>query len=320
MGWITKFGTQWGNVPQTAGNVYWVSPTSTYTVEGRSYSASDNNDGLSPERALASIAQAISNATANAGDVIMLLPGAAFTSAATVAINKAGLTFVGCHASGRTSPAMRNLPIALQSANKVQWTSTFAGAGITMTVPDTTFDNIAFIPLTAQTIITCSALVKNTVWSDCAFLLSAAASASTKGVVFTGAGDSIGFVNTHFYNTIGAQGPAFDLTAVTNFHVEKCIFTNTTGTWAIAGQLGAGSNGVFYDCDFVNRGTAITTGIDGTGVAVAAAVYARNCYSTVSPAATNMFKNFTSTDLSNVNCYIATISLGTGGTLITTTT
>ena len=39
MGWLTKYGTQWGDVPQTFGNVYWVAPTTstsaTYTVEGR---------------------------------------------------------------------------------------------------------------------------------------------------------------------------------------------------------------------------------------------------------------------------------------------
>jgi hypothetical protein len=155
---------------------------------------------------------------------------------------------------------------------------------------------------------------------DCAVTLSAAASTSTKGFVASGAADLVSFVNCYFLNTIGAQGPAIDLTACTHFRVEKSTFLVDTGSWAIAGQLGAGSTGDFIECDFINKGTAMTIGIDGTGVAAAAAVFARNCYSTVSPAATAVFKNFTSTDLALANCYIATISAGTGGTLITTTT
>jgi hypothetical protein len=60
---------------------------------------SDGNDGLSPERPLATIAQAIANCTANVGDVIVLLPGthnattlAGSTAAAALAFSKAGIT------------------------------------------------------------------------------------------------------------------------------------------------------------------------------------------------------------------------------------
>ncbi len=65
MGYVTKYGSFWGFVPQTSGNVHWVAPAATYTLEGRAYSASDGNDGLSPERALLTLNQAITNATAN---------------------------------------------------------------------------------------------------------------------------------------------------------------------------------------------------------------------------------------------------------------
>jgi hypothetical protein len=75
------------------GKTIFVAPSASYTVGGNAYSASDDNDGLSPERAKLTISGAITNATANAGDVIALLPGT-HTSAAA-ALSKAGLTFVG---------------------------------------------------------------------------------------------------------------------------------------------------------------------------------------------------------------------------------
>src|SRR6266851_2579708 len=163
MGWITKVGTQWGDIPQTAGRVFWVAPASPYTVEGRSYSSSDNNDGLSPERALATIAQAILNATSDVGDVIALLPSnTAHTSAATITLNKSGLTFYAVHPQTRIAPDLR----PFSGASKINWTSTFAGVGITNTAADNTFVGINFIPVTAQSMMTCAATARTT-FLDC---------------------------------------------------------------------------------------------------------------------------------------------------------
>ena len=75
MGYLTKFGNAWGNIPETVGNVYFVSPADSYLLNGLSFSASDDNDGLSPERAIRTIARSIVLATASASDVIALLPG-----------------------------------------------------------------------------------------------------------------------------------------------------------------------------------------------------------------------------------------------------
>jgi hypothetical protein len=94
MGFITKYGSAWGDIPKTNGSVFFVSPSDTYTVEGRSYSASNDNDGLSPERAKRTMAGALTYCTANAGDVIVLLPGT-HTGSATVAVNVAGVTITG---------------------------------------------------------------------------------------------------------------------------------------------------------------------------------------------------------------------------------
>lgn len=98
MPFVTKYGTYFGLVPAQLGRVHFVAPSSSYTVDGRTYSASDSNDGLSPERALASISQALTNITASAGEVIFLLEGT-HSPATTLRIQKAGITISGVRSS-----------------------------------------------------------------------------------------------------------------------------------------------------------------------------------------------------------------------------
>ena len=100
MGFLTKYGSYWGTVPPTTGNIYFVAPgAGSYTLAGpqgiRTYPASDNNDGLSPERALATINRAWDLVTANAGDVIVLLAGTHSASAGTITCDVAGVTMLG---------------------------------------------------------------------------------------------------------------------------------------------------------------------------------------------------------------------------------
>lgn len=311
MGYLTKYGTIWGAVPQTHGRVLWVAPSTPYTVDGNAYDASDGNDGLSPERALSTINRAIVLATANAGEVIMLLPGT-HTDSVTVTLNKAGLSFVAAHPVSRLTPALRRYALN----TKVNWTSTFAGAGITNTAADTTFDGINFIPLTAQTMMTCIATPRNA-FVGCAVTQSAAASTSTKGIVFSGAaGANCSFTDCVFLNNIAtsAQGPCLDLTAADNFLMEGCevLLKGTSSAWAVAIQLGAASAGIFRRnfMGAVNAGT-ITIGVDGTGVLVANAVQAIDNRYGVSPGA-GAFKNFSNNFVSLVNNYYGTVGAGAG--------
>lgn len=318
MGYLTKFGTAWGAVPETTGNMFFVAPSTSATISGNTVSASDNNDGLSPERPLATIAQAISNATASSGDVIMLLPGT-HTSASNVAISKAGLTFVAAHPLTRIAPDIRNYGLA----SKVNWTSTFAGNAVTLTAADTAFVGINMIPLTARTFLggtTCP----RTAFLDCAVTLSAAASTSTKGLVFSG-GSSTGcsFQNCVVLDSIAtsAQGPGFDLTALDSFVVENCtiLCTGTSSAWAVAVQLGAGSSGIFRNNHIAAQGAGtITIGVDGTGVAVANAILFSNNFYGVSPGA-GAVKNLTNADAGIVNNYYATIGAGLGTVIQTIT-
>lgn len=97
MAFLTKWGSLWGTVPPSQGRIYFIAPSASYTVDGRTYSASDNNDGLSPERALRTLSQFVTNASANVGDVAILLAGT-HTVSSVININKAGLTVLGVHA------------------------------------------------------------------------------------------------------------------------------------------------------------------------------------------------------------------------------
>lgn len=304
--YLTKFGTSWGAPPQFGGNVFFVSPADSYTLNGRAYSAADGNDGLAPENALRTPTQAIANATANAGDVICMLPGA-HTSASAVAINKAGLTFLPLHAFSSLPSNIRANP----SASKVSWTSTFAGTGITVTAADIVLGGINFIPLTARTAVSFSALATRLAVIDCGVTLSAAASTSTKGFVATGAADSVDFTNFSCLNTIGAQGPAIDLTGCTNFTLEKPRYLCSTGSWAVGVQMGAGSAGIVNDGRMYCSGTAITIGYDGTGVAANKAIFMSNNLYGVSPGA-GACKNFTNAYCELVNNWYATIGAGAG--------
>lgn len=311
MGVLTKYGTMWGTVPETSGDIFWVSPSDSYTIGGTTQDASDNNDGLSPDRALRTPAQAISNARASNGDIIAMLPGT-HTSASQVVLNKAGLSFIGVQPVSRIAPQSK-----LYALNtKVNWTSTLAGTAVANTAADTTFAGINFIPLTARTFMSMIATPRNA-FIGCAVTQSAAASTSTKGIVFSGAaGANCSFVDCVFLNNVAtsAQGPCLDLTAADNFLVQGCdvLLKGTSSAWAVAVQLGAASAGIFQNnfIGAVNAGT-ITIGVDGTGVAVANAVQAINNTYGVSPGA-GAFKNFSNNFVSLVNNFYGTVGAGAG--------
>lgn len=69
-----------------------------------SASGNDANAGTNRNAPLATLAQAITNATANNGDIIILEEGHAETSASSIAMSKAGISVLGLGA-GSTKPA-----------------------------------------------------------------------------------------------------------------------------------------------------------------------------------------------------------------------
>lgn len=288
-------------LPQTNGNIYWVAPSAAYTVEGRSYTASDTNDGLSPERAFLTLDYAVGFTTANAGDVIVMLPGA-HSYSATVAVDVAGITITGLpgsapmHSGHSTSGLLRNKASIVNTAT--------AGIILTVSVDDCEIAWLDFLPVAAGGvgIYLASGAVSGsggagadrTYIHDCSLTAVAASSTSTYGIqmgsLATGVNQDTVIRNCYFTagNATGsnsAQGPGFVAIGTSyNTSIENSTFAvKGTAAWAIAVQsLSAGSSGnSIRDCDFLNSSTAtslITTAVNTTGSTIDGAWQIYRCF------------------------------------------
>ena len=219
MAYLTKYGSLWGAIPMTAGVVHWVAPAASYVVDGRSYDSSDNNDGLSPERAVRTIAQAVLNATASAGDVICLLPGAHTTTAA-LPVSKAGLTFIGLPYQPEGE--------GVQAVPQASITGT-AAIGVAVTAADVSFYNIKFIPITQFQAVTFTTAAHRLRFKHCMVdMIGVTGHANTKGITGTGATQApVGLrVQGCFFRAgvaTTSSGYALDISAATEYIVEKCM-------------------------------------------------------------------------------------------------
>lgn len=114
-----------GNIPASTGNYFFVCSVSPF--------ASNGNPGTDPNQPKATIAGALSAATASNGDVIVLMPGHAETVNGTtdITIDKAGVYIVGL-GTGRLRPTISY--------------STAIGASVDITAANVTIDNVVFDP------------------------------------------------------------------------------------------------------------------------------------------------------------------------------
>jgi hypothetical protein len=295
MALFTKYGSFWGMIPQTTGRYFFVAPSGQYTVEGQSYSSSDNNDGLAPDRALRTFNQAVTNCTANVGDVIIGLPGAHSVSA-TVAVNKAGLTVVGIPGSINRTATLRRSSGAKTLRTTITSTQT-AGIIFTISAVDCEIAFLEFLPPAAGgrgiSLAPLSGAANRTYIHDCNFKLQATASTTTFGVTVP-AGvtadllEDLLIANCYFLSgtatTTGANGPGVNvLGTAAALTVEQCTFElKGTAAWANAIlSSNAGSLGVTVrDCDFVTTasGTAITNCVNTTGQTVDGSTTVFRCY------------------------------------------
>src|SRR3990172_1102825 len=174
MGYLTKYGSMWGDIPKTNGQVFWVAAAASYVVDGITYTASDSNDGLSPARALLTLGQAVTNATASVNDVIVLLHGA-HSWAASVALSKAGLTITGLP-GGKGHPSFKRTSVTVSVDDEI----------INVTAADIEIAQINFIPVTTKAAIDYTAAADRLYIHDCSFdMYTAAVDTGTKGVAST---------------------------------------------------------------------------------------------------------------------------------------
>lgn len=266
MGYITKYGDFWGLTPYTAGRLFWVAPAASYTVEGRTYSASDANDGLSPERALLTLDYAVGLTTANVGDTIVLLPGA-HSYAATVAVDVAGITITGLPGSppmhGSRMPGGFKRPLT-----SIVNTAT-AGIILTVSVDDVEISWINFLPVAAGGRgIYLAPGADRTYIHDCALSMIATAATSTYGIALgtlaTGTNIHTVIRNCYFESGLTAANGAAVVMIGTAYglSIEHSTFENTgTGAWArvIEAVTASVSAGVTVrDCDFLTSASTTT--------------------------------------------------------------
>lgn len=290
MGYVTKYGSFWGMIPQTSGRVFWVAPSDTYTVEGRTYSASDNAAlGLSPETALRTIDYAIGLCAANVGDVIVLLPGS-HTVTATVTLDVAGITITGIpgnqplhsdHSSGGGARCRSQVTTSEAAGNIF----TLTGDG-----DDVEIAWIHFNLITQGDGIIVPAGADRPYIHDCTFACVGVASATSECIHFstsTTGSVSNAVIRNCYFLVSGNQGPAIRaLGTVYGLKIESCTFElQGAAAWDDAIEiLDAGTLGTLIrDCDFqepTNATTVITNAIDVTGVTINGATHVYRCYFT----------------------------------------
>lgn len=260
MAFLTKFGTIWGQVPKTAGRVYWVAPSATYTVEGRTYGASDGNDGLSPERALLTLDYAVGLCTANVGDVIVLLHGTHSWSA-SVAVDVAGITITGLPA-GLGNQVRQRTSITTSTDDEI----------LNVTAANVEIAYLHIIPVTTKAGIDFTTAADGLYVHDCSIdMFTAAANTSTKGIAATSLAQAPSRIlfERIYAESDGAQGHAIDIGDAYGAVVQDSVFRLTAGTWAAAARSAGvtSQQSIWRRCHFQAAVGTMTVGILGSDMA-----------------------------------------------------
>ncbi len=258
--------------PGAVGNVWYV----------KSGAASGN--GVTPEGAFATVAEAISAATASNGDIIVLLPGHAETiGAAGLAWNKAGITIRG---KGRgndrptftwhTTDAVLTISAANVTVENIITTADLdevvsmilvTGAGVTLDTVD--FKDPGASIQALQWLLTTAAADQLTI-KNCFHVQNAAAATAQKWIQLVGTDHTRILDNTFLFTAFASTSSHLisGTTAVVNAEIGR-----NKGTWLGATITGiiscvTGSTGIQYDNRFFT-GTSVsaTTAYVGDGMA-----------------------------------------------------
>ncbi len=326
MPYLTKYGTYFGSVPAQLGRVHFVAPSASYTVDGRSFSASDDNDGLSPERALRTISQAYTNITASAGEAIVLLEGT-HSPSATIRLQKAGITIAGVRSAFGTDVVSSSAYGGTGLKSKVSF-GTAAAPGFSIEA-----DNIELCFFELQPASGFSGVYFRNASPDGLFMhdlvvnLAAgqAVSLDTIGIDFGYRADSAGLAGrsmtrlaqttqratAYMHNVAlisgGANGPGI-LTATADLTIERGHFHNRAGAWATPFAVATGTGYIFIKgCTWTAQGTTgIGVCLDGTTAGTLAnKVAAHDCRfpPRLSTSANSQVDNWATGVISLVECY-----------------
>ena len=311
MGYVTKYGSFWGDIPITSGRVFWVAPSASYVVEGRTYVGSDNNDGLSPERALITVNRAMDLVTADVGDVIVLLPGSHSWSA-TQTIDVAGVKVLGLP-GGPIDPHEHGTRTT-RYASAV--TTTASAAVFTVTAARSEIAYLHVVPASAQAGIDLAADDANI--HDLTWNISTAANTATFGISVSGASARPRISNQYVY-VADNQGPFLRCAAATAgmdggvLQRSMVVLAGTTA-WDDVVEITTGvDNFTIRDCDFVcSSGALMTDIVDVAGNTNDQSVLVMRCMHAVNA---DLTEATATSDIQLCNNYAATIQGGTGGVL-----
>lgn len=271
---LTRYGLMGDGMTASLGRIFWVAPSASYTIGGRTYSASDDNDGLAPERALRRVNRAWALVAANAGDVIVLLPGthsAANTSgtATSIAANVAGVRMMGL--GGSQNPWAKPAKLTIAANDET----------VNITAANIEIEHITFLGdalSTGSANVNFSAAATGLYVHDCTVDVSAQ-TASTSILGF----DAIGAAQYVIFERVislcdGAFGAMIDMTATLDSKVVECEHIQSTGTLAAYLTAGAATDRLHIRrCYVVDGAGTVTAGIDGTGATIANGVNISDC-------------------------------------------
>ena len=288
MALITRYGSLFGEIPQTTGRMYFVAPAASYTVDGRAYAASDGNDGLHPERAVLTVQRGIDLCTADVGDTVVLLAGT-HTQTATINVNKAGITIWGVAASEHTFN--RHAGANSDNARAVVDMTGTSDELLNITVAGV---ELGFLVLRGTSAFSCFSFQTTDAMDGLYFhdlvvdQSLGVPSLDTRGIDFGNRRGGVG----HARLTLGSQEPVGRATAylerVTvinrgangegvhlatgHFWVKDCKIDNRGGTWASPFVWATSAVGQAEQVIFVNAGTLssgmTSAGQTGTGVTI----------------------------------------------------
>ena len=282
MAFVTKYGTVFGQLPQQLGRVIFVAPSASYAIDGRSYVASDDNDGLSPERALLTLSQALTVSRSGEGETVFLLRGT-HAQTATLRWNKSVAIIGEAPAVEIPGVALGSMPPAILS---------FVGAaapGLSIEADGVTLAHLTLRPAPAfGTVIFRNASPDNFVAHNVVIDFSKGQpSLDTAGIDFGYRANTAGLATrsmsrlsqttqlaTAYLHQVrvlsnGAYGPGI-ITATADVTFVGGRFQNRIGVWATAFAVATGTGYVHIaNSSWGGQGVSnIGVSIDGTNAGI----------------------------------------------------
>ncbi len=281
--YLTRYGTQFGTRTVRHGRTIYVAPSAQYSgivsnISGGggssgTFGASDNNDGLSPERAVVSVTRAM--ALAVAGDTVILLPGTHTTT--SIVTPPAGVSIFGAVGQGeRDGRYQTEVTLTTSGQNHlINLKNSNVEIAYLRLRPIAGFSTVSFqTPASASGAYSATELVTGMYIHDCQidmFAVGAIAGVLTAGIDFrkraAAAGENYqqsvatvyGMIERCSFISGQAHGPGLAL-ATCSVHIKDCRFHVASPgiTWASPFIVATNTQGAIAEsCIWTTTGTGL---------------------------------------------------------------